>query len=184
MTRLFRSKNSHDPKEHTFLCSTKRIPLVSLRQVLTVAEYLNFHHAANHLGVSQSSVSARIKALEEELGILIFERRHRGVRLTEAGRRFVVEVSAGIEQVDHAVRTASTLSMGTSGRLAIGLHSSMAGGFLADLRRRFRSDYPEVEQTVVEGRAAETISNLRGAKLDVAFVMGAVDVPDCHSKPL
>ncbi|ESX84991.1 LysR family transcriptional regulator [Mesorhizobium sp. LNJC405B00] len=66
-----------------------RIPLTSLIQTLAVAEYLNFRHAANALGVSQSSVSARIKALEEDLGILLFERNTRGVRLTEAGRLFV-----------------------------------------------------------------------------------------------
>lgn len=50
-----------------------RIPLASLIQTLAVAEYLNFRHAANALGVAQSSVSARVKALEEDLGILLFE---------------------------------------------------------------------------------------------------------------
>ena len=58
-----------------------RIPLASLIQTLAVAEHLNFHRAANTLGVSQSSVSARIKALEEELGVVLFERNTRGVRL-------------------------------------------------------------------------------------------------------
>ncbi|WP_259331090.1 LysR family transcriptional regulator, partial [Acetobacter pasteurianus] len=83
-----------------------RIPLITLLQLLSVAEHLNFRQAASALGVTQSSVSARIKALEETLGISLFERRHRGVRLTEAGQRFVVEVAAGIEQLDHAVQTA------------------------------------------------------------------------------
>jgi hypothetical protein len=54
--------------------------LTSLIQTLAVAEYLNFRHAANALSVSQSTVSARIKMLEHDLGILLFERRHRGVR--------------------------------------------------------------------------------------------------------
>jgi predicted transcriptional regulator len=57
-----------------------RIPMASLIQMLTVAEYLNFRHAANALGVAQSSGSARVKALEEDLGILLFERHARGVR--------------------------------------------------------------------------------------------------------
>ena len=58
-----------------------RIPLVSLIQTLAVAEYLNIRHAANALGVSQSSVSVRVKMLEDDLGILLFERHARGVRL-------------------------------------------------------------------------------------------------------
>jgi DNA-binding MarR family transcriptional regulator len=72
-----------------------RIPLASLIQTLAVAEYLNFRHAATALGVAQSSVSARVKALEEDLGILLFERHARGVRLTEAGRHFVERIAAG-----------------------------------------------------------------------------------------
>ena len=71
-----------------------RIPLASLIQTLAVAEYLSFYRAANALGVSQSSVSARIRALERELGIVLFERNTRGVRLTEAGRHFVERVAA------------------------------------------------------------------------------------------
>lgn len=51
-----------------------RIPLASLIQRLAVAEYLNFRHAANALGVAQSRVSARVKALEEELCILLCDR--------------------------------------------------------------------------------------------------------------
>jgi DNA-binding transcriptional LysR family regulator len=159
-----------------------RIPLVSLVQVLAVAEYLNFRHAANRMGVSQSSVSTRIKALEENLGILLFERRHRGVRLTEAGRSFVAEVSIGIEHLDHAIKTAGAISSGTGGRLHVGLHSSIAAGFLADLRRRYRDEYPGVELVMAEGRASDTIRQVREGALDIAFVGGAVDAPDCHSR--
>jgi DNA-binding transcriptional LysR family regulator len=160
------------------------IPLVSLRHAIAVAEMLNFRHAANVLGTTQSSVSTRIKGLEDALGILLFERRHRGVRLTEAGRRFVAEVSAGIAQLDHAVRTAGAMIDGTDGHLAIGLHSPIAAGFLADLRRRYRASYPMIEQSVLEGRSSETIALVREGRLDVAFVVGAVNAPDCHSRPL
>lgn len=56
-----------------------QIPLVALRHAVVVSDILNFRHAARVLGVTQSSVSARIKALEEALGIVLFERRHRGL---------------------------------------------------------------------------------------------------------
>lgn len=160
------------------------IPLVSLRHAVVVAEVLNFRHAANVLGTTQSSVSTRIKGLEDALGILLFERRHRGVRLTEAGRHFVAEITAGIAQLDHAVRTAGAMLDGTEGHLAIGLHSPIAGGFLADLRRQYRAVYPMIEQSVVEGRSADTVAMVRESKLDIAFVAGALNVPDCHSRLL
>lgn len=161
-----------------------QIPLVALRHAIVVGDVLNFRHAANVLGVTQSSVSARIKALEDTLGILLFERRHRGVRLTEAGRRFIAEVSTGIGYLDYAVRTAGAISNGEEGHLAIGSHASIAFGFLAELRQQFRSAYPKIEQTIMEGRSSETLALVRDGKLDVAFVVGAIDAPDCHSREL
>ncbi len=157
---------------------------MTLIQLLSVAEHLNFRHAADALGVTQSSVSTRIKALEETLGILLFERRHRGVRLTEAGRRFVAEVSAGIEQIDHAVRTAGAVADGTVGRLAIGVNGSIASGFLADLRRYYRSAHPAIEQSIIEGPSSHTLAMIRDGKLDVAFIINVTDLPDCHSRLL
>ncbi|MFG1403812.1 MULTISPECIES: LysR family transcriptional regulator [unclassified Xanthobacter] len=158
--------------------------MTALRQALVVSHTLNFHHAAAVLGVTQSSVSARIKGLEDALGVLLFERRHRGVRLTEAGRHFVAGVSAGIAQLDHAVRTAGAMLDGTEGRIAIGVHSPITAGFLADLRRQYRATYPMIEQSVLEGRSAETIAMVRDGRLDVAFVVAAVNAPDCHSRQL
>lgn len=158
--------------------------MASLLHVLAVAEHLNFRHAANVLGTTQSCVSTRIKALEEVLGILLFERRHRGVRLTEAGHQFVAEVSVGIGHLDHAIRTAGAACSGSTGRLAIGLISSISGVFLPDLRSQFRQTYPGVEQIVVEGPSARTIALVRDGKLDVALVLEPVDAPDCHSRLL
>src|SRR5690606_30698665 len=113
--------------------SGQRVPMAALIQTLAVAEYLNFRHAANALGVAQSSISARVKALEEDLGILLFERYARGVRLTEAGRHFVASVSTGIDQLDHAVKTAGALARGEEGCLRIGLHMPPLAGFLPDM---------------------------------------------------
>ena len=68
MRRSKRHANDAFRSSETLLGS--RIPLLSLIQMLAVAEYLNFRHAANALGVAQSSVSARVKALEEDLAAI------------------------------------------------------------------------------------------------------------------
>lgn len=100
-----------------------RIPLASLVRALMVAQHLNFRHAAKVLDTTQSSVSTRFKALEETLGVLLFERRYPGVRLTEAGRRFVAEVSVGIGHIAHAIQTAGSIA-------AAFLHILQKKGFL------------------------------------------------------
>lgn len=161
-----------------------RIPLASLIQTLAVAEYLNFRHAANALGVAQSSVSARVKTLEEDLGILLFERHARGVRLTEAGRHFVERIAAGVDQLDHAVKTASMAAVGECGRLRIGIHALIPRSFLAELIGRFRDDHPGIEVEITEGTARDTVMQLRADMLDIVFVAGTPELPDCNSRTI
>lgn len=159
-----------------------RIPLCALIQTLAVAEHLNFRHAASTLGISQSSVSARVKALESELGILLFERNTRGVRLTEAGRQFVQQITAGVDQLDHAVKTAGMAAQGECGRLRIGVHALISRSFLESLIGRYRQDHPRIDVEITEGTARDAIMQLRAARLDIAFVVGTPELPDCHSR--
>lgn len=159
-----------------------RIPLVSLIQTVAVAEHLNFRHAADALGVSLSSLSARVKALEEELGVLLFERHARGVRLTEAGRRFVEHVAAGVDELDHAVKTAGMAASGECGRLRIGVHGLIPGSFLAELIERYRTDHPGIEVEITEGTARDAVMQVRAHRLDIVFVAGTPELPDCHAR--
>ncbi len=161
-----------------------RIPMASLIQMLAVAEYLNFRHAANALGVAQSSVSARVKALEEDLGILLFERHARGVRLTEAGRHFVERVAIGVDQLDHAVKTAGMAAAGECGRLRIGIHALIPRSFLAELIEQYRENHPGIEVEITEGTPRDAVMQLRADRLDVAFVAGTPELPDCHTRPI
>lgn len=153
-------------------------------QTIAVAECLNFHHAAQLLGVSQSSVSARIRALEVELGVLLFERNTRGVRLTEAGRLFVEQVTTGIDQLDHAVKTAGMTAAGECGRLRIGVHGLIAGSFLDNLLAGYRRSHPCIAVEMTEATVRNAIMQIRAGRIDVAFVVGAFELPDCHSRPI
>lgn len=159
-----------------------RIPMMSLIQTLAVAEYLNFRHAANALGVAQSSVSARVKALEEDLGVLLFERHARGVRLTEPGRHFIERVTTGIDQLDHAVKTAGMAASGKFGRLRIGVYALIPRSFLAKLLAGYREDHPGIDVEITESTARDSVMQLRADRLDVVFVAGAPELPDCHSR--
>src|SRR3546814_16050333 len=103
--------------------------MVALVQTLAVAEYLSFHRAALALGTSQSSVSARIKALEEDLGIVLFDRNTRGVRLTEAGRRFVDQVGEAMGILARPIKLAGMQESGEAGEPRIGVQAHPPGCF-------------------------------------------------------
>ena len=159
-----------------------RLPMTALIQTLAVAEHLSFRRAARALGINQSSVSMRIKTLEEELGTLLFERSTRGVRLTEAGRLFVERVTVGVDHLDHAVKTAGMAASGECGRLRIEIHALIPRSFPADLIARYREDHPGIEVEITEGTARDTVMQLRADRLDMVFVAGAPELPDCHSR--
>ncbi|WP_407114418.1 LysR family transcriptional regulator [Bradyrhizobium sp. LMG 9283] len=100
--------------------------MTTVVQTLAVAEDLSFHRAALALGTSRSSVSSRIKALENDLGISLFDRNTRGVRLTEAGPRFVDQVHDAIGILDRAIKAAGMQARGEEGELRIGVHALTA----------------------------------------------------------
>lgn len=156
--------------------------MIALVQTLAVAEYLSFHRAALALGTSQSSVSARIKALETDLGITLFDRNTRGVRLTEAGRRFVDQVDDAMGILDRAVKTAGMQARGEAGALHIGVHALTPDCFLDRLLGRFRSTRPGVLLDITEGTAREALLMVRESRLDLAFMACTHEIPDLQSR--
>ena len=160
------------------------IKLVSLAQALLVAEHLSFSRAARMLGVGQPAVSRRVRALEDELGVSLFERSLGGLRLTDAGRRFVAVVGPALEEIDHAVRVAASAGVGGEGLIRIGILSSLSGGFLRDLLVRFRASHPTIVLEIAEGSANEHVARLTDRQLDVAFVTGTPSASHCDILPL
>lgn len=156
--------------------------MTSLIQSLAVAEYLSFRQAALALGTSQSSVSARIKGLEAELGITLFDRNTRGVRLTENGRRFVDQVQDAVGILEQAIQTVGTRARADEGELRIGVHALTAGCFLDRLLERFHSYHPGIRLHITEGTARDAQLMVREGKLGVAFMAGAHGIPDLNSR--
>lgn len=156
--------------------------MAALVQTLAVAEYLSFHRAALALGVSQSSVSTRIRALEEDLGIVLFDRSTRGVRLTEAGRRFVDQVGEAMGILDRAIKIAGMQARGEAGELRIGVHALTPGCFLDRLLERFHTDHPGIRLQVTEGTARDAQFMIREGRLDVAFIACMHETPDLNSR--
>jgi DNA-binding transcriptional LysR family regulator len=106
------------------------VELVSISQALLVAEHLSFSRAAQVLGIQQSVVSRRMRALEDKLGISLIERDASGVRLTEAGRRFLDRSRSALAEIDPAVKAAANAGCGADGAIRIGV---LSGGFVREL---------------------------------------------------
>jgi DNA-binding transcriptional LysR family regulator len=98
--------------------------LKHLRAAVTVADHLHFGQAAAALGMAQPPLSQQIKALETELGVTLFERTTRAVRLTPAGEAFAEDARNILSVLDSATRRARAAGRGETGELAIGMVGS------------------------------------------------------------
>jgi DNA-binding transcriptional LysR family regulator len=157
---------------------------VSLSQALVVAKLLSFRAAARALGIRQSAVSRRVRALEDELGVSLFERHRTGVRITNAGARFLQQARGILAQLEQASKSAGAAGRGATGQLRIGILSSIGAGFLRELIKDYSGRHPDVAIQIVEGASTEHISLVRKRRLDVAFVADASQAIDCDAAPL
>ena len=149
--------------------------LRQLEYFVTVASELHFARAAAKLHVAQPSVSQQIKALETELGVLLFERSSRAVTLTPAGSDLLplaIRLISDARRIQlHAQRSARQMV----GRVRIGFladeyANSTGDGFIASIRR----EHPRLTVEFQQIDFAEQFTALSDGEVDVSFVMGPV----------
>jgi DNA-binding transcriptional LysR family regulator len=157
---------------------------VSVMQALLVGEYLSFRRAARALGVRQSAVSRRIRELEDELGVSLFERDRAGVRVTNAGALFLEQARSALEQLSHAAKAAGAAGRGAVGKLSVGILSSMGGGFLRNLMERYSQKHPDVLVQILEGVSADHLVAVRKRQLDAALILNTTDSVGLEVAPL
>jgi DNA-binding transcriptional LysR family regulator len=155
---------------------------ISLRHALVVAEQTSFRRAGAALGIDASTVSRRVRALEDKLGVSLFERHRGGTRATMAGRHFLDRTRSALAELDYAVKIAGSAGRGDNGRMRIGIFSSMASMFIRELLVDYTRRHPLVEIDVVEGAPREHIRMVREGRLDIAFVTGIPSEPPCDTE--
>ena len=127
--------------------------------------------AARELSISQSSVTEAIRALEDDLGVQLFDRQARGLMITQKGSAFLRHARQILSDVATA-RTAFRDETGPlTGRLSLGVTSLVAGYVLSDILQRFRRAHPQVELNVIEDNGDYIQHLLIGGELDVAVLL-------------
>jgi DNA-binding transcriptional LysR family regulator len=171
----------HQPSETSGRSTreNKAIDFVSISQALLVADHASVSHAARVLGLRQSAVSRRLQALEDELGVSLFERQLNGVRLTVAGKRFFDRTRAAFAEIDHAVTNAMAAGRGAEGVIRIGVLPSTINSYLSELLNDYRAAYPAVVMDFYEGPALDQIARIMTRRLDVAFLVDGTPAPGC-----
>ncbi|AJE20171.1 LysR family transcriptional regulator [Azotobacter chroococcum] len=150
-----------------------------LRYFIAVAEELHFGRAAEQLGISQPPLSQQIQAMEEELGVRLFERTNRRVALSEVGRLFLPEARQVLAQLEQAVAVARRAQRGELGELKVGFTSSAPfTSTIPRAIRAFRQACPEVHLDLRELSSRGVAEAVHEGRLQVGVLRPLAPLPE------
>lgn len=131
--------------------------LANVESFLEVARQGNMRRAAETLYISQPTLTARIQALEAELGATLFGRSRSGMTLTAAGRAFVPYAERALESLRGGTALVRDVERGVAGELAIGAAAAVSAYVLPELLARFTAEHPQVRLLVRTGHSEEIV---------------------------
>ena len=161
----------------------KRIALYHLETLLWIARLGTFRAAAERLNTTQPAISARVREIEEQLGIAIFRREGRNMVLTARGRRLVQECGPLWAGFERALLTASGFE-GASGVVRIGSGEIAAASCLPGFVHAVERDLPGVTLELELDLTARMFQQLLGGTIDLAFLAGPVASPGIRTSPI
>jgi DNA-binding transcriptional LysR family regulator len=150
------------------------LEITDLRVFMAVAEEGNITRAARRMEYVQSNITARIRKLEEELGVPLFDRHPKGVTLTPRGVVLRGYAEGILQLVEEAIRE-TTDREEPHGMLSIGVVETVASTKFMEILANFQARYPGVSLSLQSGTSPELLSKVSEGKLDGAFVSLEVD---------
>lgn len=149
--------------------------LYHLRTFVTVAEEGHLTRASERLFTSQPAISAQLKALEEELGVTLFDRTPKGMALSAAGERLLADAKRALAAAGELLQNARGLQDQLIGRVRIGLNSDADFLRLVDIQTALSARHPRLELEFLSGSTSVNVPQLRVEKLDLSFISGDRD---------
>lgn len=141
--------------------------LLVLREV---ARRGSFAAAAEALSFSRSAVSQQMTTLERDIGVPLFERTSRGVRLSDSGVALLTHADAVMARLADAQAELDAIARADVGRLRMGSFTSATSSFVASALEIFRERHPGVEVSFFDGEPYESIARLRARQIDLAVI--------------
>ncbi|MEG0876869.1 MAG: LysR family transcriptional regulator [Oscillospiraceae bacterium] len=150
-----------------------------------LAELQHYTQAAQELYITQPSLSGAISSLENELGILLFEKRGRNVWLTKYGKEFYEYVCSALQLLDEGIGVAKEHAGTLNGTIDIGSISTIQGDYLPMVIRSFLAEKGNgIKFSIHQEQTNEIITALQCGKWDVGFCSLVEDTPDLFFVPV
>jgi len=148
-----------------------------LRAFIETADKGSVKAAAESLGYTPSAISQLITALEKELEITLFVRSQKGMKLTSEGAEMMPVIRSYLTHEDEIYSFAAELKGITRGRLTIATYPSIATTWLPEIVRRFKSDYPGIQISLMESIKSDIFHHFEQNEADLAFLAYSEPMP-------
>jgi LysR family hydrogen peroxide-inducible transcriptional activator len=158
--------------------------LNELKFIVALAKVRNFRKAAEACFVSQPALSFAVKKLEEELGVLLFERNRNEVTITPIGERVIEQAILAIEEANRVKEIAKQGNNQLAGPLRLGVIYSVGPYLLPEIIPILRKTAPEMPLIVEENITSNLEGQLRNGVIDVAIIALPFDIPGIKTLPL
>jgi LysR family transcriptional regulator, hydrogen peroxide-inducible genes activator len=149
-----------------------------LQYIVAVADTLGFHKAAERCHVSQPTLSAQVKQLEDVLGVRLFERDRRRVLLTAAGTVVVAHARRVLLEMEDLIGAAKGLGEPRTGTFRVGVIPTIAPYLLPDVVPALHARYPKMQLFFREEKTEAVVADLREGRLDAGLVALEADIGD------
>ena len=146
-----------------------------MRAFYAIVEEGNISHAAQRLDIAQPALSRQMKRLETSLGVQLFERGSRRIRLTDAGRVMYSRVEHILGMVDGTVREITEIGSGIAGSVRLGTITTSGALLLPELISEFHSRYPNVTYQIWEAEGARILELLDNRVIEIGITRTQVD---------
>ncbi|KIL76724.1 cidABC operon transcriptional activator CidR [Bacillus badius] len=152
-----------------------------LHYFLQVAHHKSFTKAAQSLYITQPTISKMIKSIEEELGVVLFNRSGKQVELTDAGQVIFAQAQDIVHSFQHLSVELDDLIHLKKGRITIGLPPMIGSSFFPRVLGKFREQYPDIVIQLVEDGAKKVEEHVEKGLLDIGVVLSPANEALFHS---
>ena len=146
------------------------ISLIQIQYLIALDEHRNFIKAAEASFVTQPTLSMQIKKLEEELGVVLFDRSKHPIEPTDIGKRVIAQAKQIYRETAHIENILREFTGELTGTLKIGILPTISNSLMPRLIGQFGKHYPEVKLHIVEMLTSEIVESLESNHLDVGIV--------------
>ncbi|MCS7005500.1 MAG: LysR substrate-binding domain-containing protein [Cytophagales bacterium] len=157
---------------------------LQLQYAVALDKYKSYVIAADHLNVTQPALTMQIKNLEEELGVVLFDRSKKPIVTTEIGRKIIDQAAITLREMYKIADMVEEYKDELSGKLRVGIIPTISPYLVPFFIKSFNQKYPKIRLEIVEEITENIIRNLKDGEMDAGLIVTPIEAPSVETTPL